>query len=135
MHAFLLALGALLLGKMGATYVSVVGGVLTAFWNVAFAPISFLFAIVYGLLVDGFNIIFKVNPSNRKIDVWRVVVTMTLSTAIVGLMSYFMTVWMGLIPRNLPMEIGMLLIGFFSGAVAGYIAAIIWNTYLKNLKT
>ncbi|NWF87117.1 hypothetical protein HXY32_04840 [Candidatus Bathyarchaeota archaeon] len=133
-HAFLLALGALLLGKIGATYVSVVGGILTAVWNVALAPVSFLFAVVYGLLVDGFNIIFKVNPSNRKIDAWRLIVTMTLSTALVGLMSYFMTLWMGLILRNFTMEIGILLIGFFSGAVAGYIAAIIWNKYLKNFK-
>jgi len=59
---------------------------------------------------------------------------MTLSTALVGLISYSMTLWMGLIPRNFPMEIGILLIGFFSGAVAVYIAAMIWNKYLKNFK-
>lgn len=133
-HALLLALGALLLGKMGATYVSAVSGILTAIWNVALAPMSFLFASVYGLLVDGFNFILKVNSSNRKINTWRLMATMTLSTTIVGLMSYFMTLWMDLIPRNLPMEIGMLLIGLFSGVVAGYIAAIIWNTYLRKLK-
>ena len=133
-HALLLALGALLLGKMGATYVSAVSGILTAIWNVALAPISFLFAIVYDLLVDGFNFILKVNSSNRKINTWRLMATMTLSTTIVGLMSYFMTLWMDLIPRNLPMEIGMLLIGLFSGVVAGYIASIIWNTYLRKLK-
>lgn len=37
-HALLLALGALLLRRMGATYVSVIGGVLTALWRTALAP-------------------------------------------------------------------------------------------------
>jgi hypothetical protein len=133
-HALLLALGALLLGKTGATYISVVNGILTAVWNVASAPYSFLFAIIYGLLVDGFNFVLKITPSNAKISTWRLTTAMTLSTTIIGLMSYSTTLWMGLIPRNLAMEIGILAIGAISGAVAGYLAAIIWNTRLKNLK-
>jgi len=50
-QALFLTLGALL---MGATYVSFVGGVLTAFWRASMAPFTLAFALMYGLLIDSF---------------------------------------------------------------------------------
>ena len=134
-HAVLLALGALLLRKMGATYVAVIGGVLTALWRTALAPFTFFFALLYGLFVDGFFFIFKVDIVDGKVKTGRLVTAMTLSTMLIGLLSYYvMVLLMGVIQRNLPLEVGILVMGTLNGAMAGYFAAIIWNKHLKNAK-
>lgn len=134
-HALLLGLGALLLRKMGATYVALIGGVLTALSRGVVAPFTFLFALLYGLFVDSFFLLFKVNPDEGKVKVVRLVASVTLSTALVGFLSYYVTVFMlGLLQRNLVLEVSMLVIGTISGAIAGYLTSIIWNKYLKNAK-
>ncbi|MEM3484730.1 MAG: hypothetical protein QXI12_03835 [Candidatus Methanomethyliaceae archaeon] len=45
-QALLLALGSLLLGRIGATYIATVGGLLTTIWRPSFAPFSLIFAII-----------------------------------------------------------------------------------------
>jgi len=135
LHALLLALSSLLLRRMGATYVAVIGGVLTALWRTALAPFTFVFALLYGLFVDGFFFIFKVNPTEGNMKTRRLVASMTVSTALLGLISYYMTVFMfSLVERNPVLEVGILVIGILNGAFAGYLASIIWNRYLKNVK-
>ncbi len=134
-HALLLALSALLLRRKGATYVAVIGGVLTALWRAALAPFTFVFAVLYGLFVDGFFFIFKVNVAEGDVETRRLVASMTVSTALLGLISYYATVFLfGLVPRNPVLEISILVIGTTSGAVAGYLASVIWNKHLKNVK-
>jgi len=133
-QAVLLALGALLSRKMGATYVAVIGGVLTALWRTALAPFTFFFALLYGLFVDGFFFLFKVDIVDGKVKTGRLVSAMTLSTMLVGLLSFYVSVSLGLIQRNLPLEVGMLVMGTLNGTMAGYFAAIIWNKHLKNAK-
>jgi len=133
-QALLLGLGSLLSGRIGATYVAVIGGILTVLWRPALAPFTFLFAFLYGLFVDGLFFIFKVNIAGGKVKTTRVVTSLTLSTALVGFLSYYVTVLMlGLLQRNLILEVGILAFGTISGAVAGYLASIIWNRYLKNV--
>lgn len=136
LHALLLALGSLLLRRMGATYVAVIGGVLTALWRTALAPFTFVFALLYGLFVDGFFFIFKVNHAAfRSVETRRLVASMTVSTALLGLISYYMTVFIfSLVQRNPVLEVGILVIGTLNGTLAGYLASIIWNRYLKNVK-
>lgn len=129
-QALLLALGALLVGRMGATYVATIGGVLTALWRIALAPFSFSFALLYGLLVDGCFFLFRIRDARGKARTARLVVAMTLSTMIVGLSSYYVTVVWGLVPRNLLLEIIVLFAGTLNGVLAGYFASIIWNKYL-----
>jgi len=129
-QALLLALGSLLLGRMGATYVATIGGILTALWRIALAPFSFSFALLYGLLVDGCFFLFRVRSTEGKVGTARLVVAMTLSTMIAGLSSYYVTVILGLVPRNLPLEIIILFAGTLNGAIAGYLTSIIWNKYL-----
>ena len=131
-QALLLGLGSLLLNKKGATYVAVVGGVLTALSNIALAPFTFSFALLYGLLVDGLFFIFTVNTVNGKVKTTRSITAMTLSTVLVGLPSYYTSVWLGLIPRNLPLEVTILSVGIVSGVIAGYFVSIIWNKQLAN---
>jgi len=134
-HALLLALGALLLRRMGATYVALIAGVLTALWRTALAPFTFVFDILYGLLVDGFFFIFKVNTADDDVKIGRLIASMTVSTALVGLLTYYVTVLsLGLLQRNLVLEVGILVIGTLNGVVAGYFASLIWNKHLKEAK-
>lgn len=133
-HALLLAVGALLLRKMGATYVALIGGVLSAMWNLALAPFTFLFAVLYGLFVDCFFFLFKVGIVGGKVERGRLVAAMTLSTVLVGVSSYYVSVHLRLLPRNPLMEVIILGVGPISGAVAGYVASVVWNKHLKNVK-
>lgn len=134
-QALLLAIGSLILRKMGATYVALIGGVLTALWNLSLAPFTLLFALLFGLFVDGFFFLFKVDIVEGKVEIGRLVAAMTLSTMLVGVFSYCVTVHlMGLIPRNPSMEAILLVTGTISGAVAGYLASVIWDKHLKNVK-
>jgi hypothetical protein len=134
-QALLLALAALLLQKWGATFVSIVSGSLTAIWNIAFAPFTFLFAVLYGLLVDASFSILSVNPVNKTVKTRRLIAAMTLSTLAVGVASYYSTVRLtGVLPESLVLEILIFAMGTINGAVAGYLASIMWNRYLKNLK-
>jgi hypothetical protein len=134
-QALLLALGALLLEKMGATYVAVVGGFLTAMWNLALVPFTFFFAILFGMLVDGAFFLFRVDIVEGRVKANRLVAAMTVSTMLVGILSYYTTVHLlELIPRNLVMEVVIIVMGTISGAVAGYIAALVWNERLKDVR-
>ena len=141
-HALMLALGTLLLKKQGATFVSLIGGLLTALWNVAFAPFTLFFALLYGLLVDAFFLLFRIDVAHGEVKATKVVAAMTMSTSLVGFASYYVTVHltdvtvhlMALIPRSLPLEVLILVMGTISGAVAGYFASLIWNNHLKNLR-
>ncbi len=134
-QALLLALSSLLLKRFGATYSGLIGGVLTALWNLALAPFSFVFALLFGLLVDGLFFLLRVDMLGEEVNVTRVVAAMTLATAFVGVLSYYSTTHLiVLIPRNLAMEITILIIGIVSGALAGYLTSVIWNKYLRNVK-
>ena len=134
-QALLLALSSLLLKRFGATYSGLIGGVLTALWNLALAPFSFVFALLFGLLVDGLFFLLRVDMLGEEVNVTKVVAAMTLATAFVGFLSYYSTTHLiVLIPRNLAMEITILIIGIVSGALAGYLTSVIWNKYLRNVK-
>lgn len=136
-QALLLAVGALILGKMGATYIALIGGILTALWNPALAPFTISFALLYGLLVDGFFFLFKVDIVEGRVATSRLIAAMTLSTMLVGVSSYYATTHLldlDLIPRNLSIEIIILIMGTISGSTAGYFASLIWNRYLRNAR-
>ena len=135
LHALLLVLGNLILGRLGATYVATVGGVLTAIWKTAFGLFSFTIALIYGLLVDSFIMIFKINPVEDYRLTTRLVAATTISTAILGLLGFYTTVFVfKLIQRNTILEVTMLVVGSLNGAAAGYFASILWKKYLKNIQ-
>lgn len=132
-QALMLALGALLLRKWGATLVSLTVGVLSALWNVTFAPFTFFFSLFYGLLVDFFFVLLRVKVVDGEVRTVRLVTAMTISTLLIGAVSYYATVHlMQLIPSNLLLEGIILVAGTISGAVGGYLAKIIWSRYLQS---
>jgi hypothetical protein len=133
-EAVMLALASLFVRTAGATYVGVVGGILSALSQPAFGPFTFLFTFLYGFLVDFFSYVFKVSTTEDGVNRNRVILTMTFSTAIIGFMSYYVTaVYIKIVDLN-PMLSGLVIfVATGSGISAGYAAAYLWNKYLKNI--
>lgn len=134
-QALLLSLGYLLLGAPGATYVSMVGGLLTTLWRAPLAPFTTAFALLYGLLIDGLSSIFKVREENNDVGTKRLIATVTVSTAVVGLASYYTTVHvLAILPRNPLLEMGVFIAGVINGLIGGYLSVIIWKKNLRGRK-
>ncbi|NHV97173.1 MAG: hypothetical protein HA494_05225 [Thaumarchaeota archaeon] len=131
-QALLLPLGYLVMGRFGATYVAVVGGLLTAVLRPALSPFTLLFALIYGILTDSLCTLLKVRASH--LSTLRLTISMCVSTALIGLLSYYTTVYaFTLMPRNLMVEVVILVSGTASGLVGGYIASIVWRKYLSKV--
>ena len=97
------------------------------------APFTVFFSLLYGVFVDACFSFLKINVAKGEVKTAKLVTVMTLSTMLVGLISYYVTVHlMELMPRSLMIEIMTLVVGTLSGAVAGYLASFIWN---KNFST
>ncbi len=129
-QALLLSLASLLLRRMGATYTAAIGGILTSIWKAGFFPFSLIFAVIYGLMIDGFFYIFKVRTPREEVRTGRLVASLTLSTALIGLVSFYVTVSLKFMPMLPILYIIVLVVGTVSGAVAGYLTSFIWKRYL-----
>lgn len=133
-QAVVLALATFFVGKAGATYVGLIGGVLSALARPAFGPVTFLFTFLFGLLVDTFAFTFKVSSTKEGVNRNRVMLAMAFSTAIIGFSSYYVTaVYLNLISFDLGMSGLVIIVGAGSGISAGYAAAYLWNKYLKSI--
>ncbi|MFB3888242.1 MAG: hypothetical protein ACE14S_02045 [Candidatus Bathyarchaeia archaeon] len=133
-QAVLLGLAALFIKGAGATYAGGIGGVLTALARPALGPFTFFFALLYGVFVDVFFFLFRVNQGTGAVNRNRVIAAIATSTAIIGLTSYYTTaVMIELIPIDAMLAAFMLFMGTVSGAVAGYASAYLWNKYLRNV--
>jgi uncharacterized membrane protein len=139
LQAVILALASLFVGKLGATYVGLTGGILSALSRPAFGPFTFVFTFLYGGLVDLFFFVFKAYPGDKNANRNRVMAAMTFSTAIIGFTSYYIfAVYPGIIQLT-PLQITPMMTGLVifvasgSGVAAGYAAAYLWNRYLKNI--
>jgi hypothetical protein len=134
-QAVILALATLFVGKAGATYVGLVGGVLSALSSPAIGPFTFLFTFLFGLMVDIFSLAFKVSSTTEGVNRNRVIFAMMFSTAIVGFLSYYATaVYLKIIDLNLVMSVLVIFVAAGSGISAGYAASYLWNKYLKNIR-
>lgn len=123
-----LALSYLLLGSFGATSVALVGGVITSIWRASNALFTLVFALIFGLLVDVLSLALKVKTKEGDVETRKLTVAMTISTAFVGLISYYVTVnFLALLPRNPVLEAGILTAGVMNGVGGGYLAAVIWR--------
>lgn len=126
-QALLLGLGALLLTPFGATLVATIGGLLTATYTSQLAFFTVVFAVIYGLLVDGLISIFRARVSKTEISAHRFALAITVSTAVIGFIAYGTTIALSLLPRNPAAEIFILVGGILSGSVGGYLDVIIWR--------
>ena len=132
-QALFLGLGTIMLAPLGGTIVSTIAGVLTSAWRPSFAPFTLGFAVLYGLLVDAFSMLFSVKNENGAVRARRLVAAVTLATAVTGMASYYTTVYvLSLLPRNIVLEAVILVIGIVNGVVGGYLATMIWSKALKH---
>ncbi len=79
-QAVLLALSSLFIPRVGAMYVGAVGGILTALVSPALGPFTFFFAFLFGVFVDVFLFVFKINASTQGVNRNRLIAAMALST-------------------------------------------------------
>lgn len=131
-QAFLLAISFLVVGRGGATYVGIVSGLLITLVKIAFFPLDLIFAVGFGVMVDALSLAFHVKDGST-VRKWRLVAAMTVSTAVVGYVAYYVSaVLTNLVPNELILDATVLLFGVASGSIAGYAAAVVWNRYLRS---
>ena len=134
MDAVLLALSALFVKKVGATYVGAVGGALVGLWRPSLLPFSFLFVFLYGCLIDLFLFLFRVNATAEGVNRNRLMAAMAVNTLLIGFLSYYtITFFPTLIPSYPVLDMIVAFMGPATGATAGYAASYLWNKYLKTI--
>jgi len=134
LQSLLLALSYLIVGRGGASYVGFVSGALITVVKLGFFPVDLVFATLFGVLVDVLGAALGV-MDNGKARTSRLVVTMMISTGVVGLGAFYVSVvafpsQFTAVPHDPVTDITILVFGVISGAAAGGIAARLWN---KNL--
>jgi len=130
--SFFVALGFIVLGRGGGTYVALVDGLLTTPFKLSFAPFSLIFALILGFLVDAFATAFKAKK-NSEVRTGMLTLATTLSTAITGVAAYYITVKVtGILNTSFSIAATILVFGIISGAAAGFLASKIWNRNLRS---
>ena len=132
-QALTFALGSLIIERGGATYVSLINGILLTILRIEFFPFSFIFSLFYGFMVDCSFYIFKVRVNNEVSDM-KLIIALIIVTAITGLTSMYITTLIGLMPMNIVFYLAILAVGILSGAIAGYLTLIIWNRIITLIK-
>ena len=128
-QALLLAISSLVIGKFGATYTSLINGLLVTILTLSFAPFGLIFSLVYGITIDGFLNAFKAEEGG-KVKTVRSIAALTVSSTITGLSSMYVTTMLGLVPMVPMLYLIIMLTGILNGALAGYLTPIVWNKYL-----
>jgi hypothetical protein len=133
-QSLFLALSFLVVGRGGATYVGIVSGALITTVKLGFFPVDLVFATMFGVLVDVLAIQFRVQEQGR-VKTLRLMACMMVSTGLVGLAAFYVSVvaFPGAfvaVPHDLVTDLTILLFGVTSGAIAGAIAARLWNRNL-----
>jgi hypothetical protein len=132
--AVLLALGALFVRNIGATYVGAVGGALVGLLRPSLLPFSFVFIFLYGCLIDLFLFLFRINATARGVNRNRLITAMALNTLLIGFLSYYtIMLFPTLIPSYPAMDMIVAFMGPATGATAGYAVSYLWNKYLKTI--
>ncbi|MCX8177760.1 MAG: hypothetical protein N3F10_05645 [Candidatus Bathyarchaeota archaeon] len=132
-QAFFLTVGAMFSKPYGATKVAAVGAALTAVTRPQLAPLTAIFALLYGLLTDVLVNKLKVASPDGRVEAGRATAAASVSTSITGVLSYYFSVHvLGVLPRAPILEIAVLTAGIISGALGGYLASVVWNKALKN---
>lgn len=125
------ALASLLFAKGGATFASLITGLLLSALRISFFPFSLIFSVFYGLLIDGFFYLFRVNEDNL-VKSKRLILLLAIATGITGVASMYLTTMLNIIPMIPTMYFAIIVGAIINGVIAGYLTIIIWNRYLSN---
>ena len=132
--AVLLALSALFVRNIGATYVGAVGGALVGLLRPSLLPFSFLYFFLYGCMIDLFLFLFRVNATAEGVNRNKLVIAMAVNTLLIGFLSYYtVTLFPTLIPSFPALDMMVAFMGPATGATAGYAASYLWNKYLRAI--
>jgi hypothetical protein len=145
-QAVLLALSGLFIPRIGAMSVGAVGGILTALVSPALGPFTFFFAFLFGVFVDVFFFMFKINASSQGVNRNRLMIAMAASTLLIAFSSYsafaifpqyinsqgfsYASLF---VQRSHMLDSLVLFMGLVTGGVAGYAASYLWNKYLRHI--
>ena len=134
-QSLLLALSYLVVGRGGASYVGVVSGLLITVVKLGFFPVDLVFATLFGVLVDVLGALFRVQKDGVASSL-RLAACMMVSTGVVGLGAFYVSVFafpasFKDVPHDPVTDATILVFGVISGAVAGVLAARLWNRNLK----
>lgn len=132
-QAIILSLSFIILGRGGATYTALVNGLIETPFQLSYGAFALLVALLYGILVDIFSTLLKAKTENG-ISTKRLVVSLTLSTIITGLVATFSFIALGFgtTAPLLDLYLPIVIIGVISGALGGFLAARIWERNLKK---
>jgi hypothetical protein len=133
-QSLFLALSYLVVGRGGATYVGLVSGALITAVKLGFFPVDLVFATMFGVLVDILATTLRVQEEGRA-RTPRLMVCMMVSTGVVGLAAFYVSVFVFpsafvAVPHDPITDLTILIFGVISGAIAGVIAARLWNRNL-----
>ena len=132
--AVLLALSALFVRNIGATYVGAVGGALVGLLRPSLLPFSFLYFFLYGCMIDLFLFLFRVNATAEGVNRNKLVIAMAVNTLLIGFLSYYtIALFPTLIQRFPALDMLVAFMGPATGATAGYAASYLWNKYLRSI--
>jgi hypothetical protein len=132
-QAMLLSLGYLLIGVPGATFISLIGGSLTAIWRAPLAPFTIGFALLFGGLIDTFCSVFGARGKDGKIRQMRLILAVALSTMITGYSGYYMTITFKIMVLDPTLGNFILIAGIISGILGAYLSLILWKRiFIKN---
>jgi hypothetical protein len=124
----LLSLAFLITGFIGPILSGFISGLLTAAVRGGFAPLTFTFAVLYGVFVSVFNHLLGVTRAERVVR-RRLVAASTGATVLVGSASAGASVALGVMPYN-PALLGAIVIaGLVQGVIGGYLSSVIWERY------
>jgi len=119
---------------------------LTALISPALGPFTFLFALLFGILVDVSMFLFRIKATSVGVDRNRLIVAIAVSTMLIGIISYSaFAVFPQFVPfakelgvglfiqRSTMLDAMVLFMGPVTGGVAGYAASYLWNKYLRHI--
>jgi hypothetical protein len=127
----LLSLAFLIMGFVGPILTSVTSGLLTAVIRSELAPLTFTFAVLYGILVSSFNQLLNVADSDR-INRTRFLASSTASTLLVGILSSTVSIVLGVLPYNFVLIVIIIASGAIQGVIGGYLSCVLWEKYFHR---
>jgi hypothetical protein len=74
-----------------------------------------------------------VRVPDGNVQTRRVVASLTVSTAVLGLSSTYVTIFIGFMPMIPILYAIIIIIGIINGVAAGFVTSFIWNGYLKAI--
>jgi hypothetical protein len=130
-ESLLLCIGFMVLGFIGPISIGFISGLLLASVRGFLAPFTIILASIYGLLISFFSKLLKVREDLSARGV-RLALSSGIASAVTGTLGTVVVFMLGLAIH--PLIIASIFIaGLAQGVLGGYLAAILWNRFLRRI--